>query len=352
MPPPQRKSPFFTCLSTGIQRLTAHSPHPLSHYTLKGTFLAPTTLSRILVNLCTQPLPAHERHIRETSDQVSLPGYWVAPLCASYNDLRKWELDAFSYDILLIYCHGGAFSVGHALMYSIFMTSLITLCPKLRIRIYTIEYRLPTRIKALTRYPYQHRALVIAYKKLLEMGVSPGKVVIGGDSSGAFNVLKCFEELVDEGIPLPAGMALISPLVDLWVPKDKADERARLGKGNSLERNRKSDYVGPTFLERGLVLYKAPQGVGPNVKGAEWYAQKLPKTWLSYGTGEILMDPIQDFENGLREGKVDLTTFVGTDEAHAFMMLDPKCSKDRKVWEDASHSFVAWLKSVVAGTGV
>lgn len=168
MPLPKRKSSFYTRISTVVQKLTKHEPYSLAHSTLKLTFLAPPTLSQILVGLATQPLPEHEPHIRETSDQIALPGYWyvcselsslcltvsgglrhpdppqtvlctpdsvlihqettrrrnadpevfhrVAPSVASVTDLSRWELDNEEYDILLIYFHGGAFAVGHALV--------------------------------------------------------------------------------------------------------------------------------------------------------------------------------------------------------------------------------------------
>jgi len=111
-----RKSPFFTRISSVVQKAGRHAPLALSHAFLKFTFLAPITYSRILVNLSTQPLKKHEPHIRETGDQSILPGYWVAPFVASVQDFSRWETNHEEYDILLIYCHGVAFSVGHALV--------------------------------------------------------------------------------------------------------------------------------------------------------------------------------------------------------------------------------------------
>lgn len=230
-------------------------------------------------------------------------------------------------------------------MYSVWMNHLIT-NPKLRVRIYTIEYSLPTRIDHITWYPSQHRALFIAYRKLLEWGIDPRKIVIGGDSSGGFNTLKCFEKLVEEQVPFPGGILLNSPLVDLWVPKNKREEEAHLQPGNSLEKNRKKDYVGPRFLKNGLNLYRPPLDASPIRRGLDWYAEKLPKTYLAYGTGEVLLDSIQNFEKGMRGGKVDLTVYVGKDEAHIFNVLEPKYSRNKQGLEEASQSLVSWLSRV------
>jgi hypothetical protein len=95
---------------------------------------------------------------------------------------------------------------------------------------------------------------------------------------------------------------LDSPLVDLWVSKDKGDD-AHLQPGNSLENNSKKDYVGPKFLKNGLKLYKPPLDAFPS-RGVSWYADRLPKTFLTYGSGEVLLDSIKEFETGLRGGRL------------------------------------------------
>ena len=220
----------------------------------------------------------------------------------------------------------------------------LILNPKVRVRIYTIEYKLPIRIKYGTRFPYQHQKLLTAYKKILEYGIPAGKIVIGGDSAGGFNTLKCFEKIMDEHLPRPGGILLNSPLVDLWVPKNKY-EQAQLLLGNSLQINSKKDYVSPRFLKTGLRLYKAPVDSSPSKRGA-WYAEHLPKTFLAYGSGELLLDGIRAFETELRGGKVDLTTLVGKDEAHIFHVLDPGYSRNQQNWEEANASLVTWLSRI------
>jgi hypothetical protein len=96
---------------------------------------------------------------------------------------------------------------------------------KLKVRIYSIEYRLSSKTNHITQYPVQHRTLFTAWQKLLEWGIPPGKIVLG-DSSNSFKFLKCLEIIVDENIPLPEGLLLDSPVVDLWVPENKDDEKA------------------------------------------------------------------------------------------------------------------------------
>ena len=52
---------------------------------------------------------------------------------------------------------------------------------------------------------------VAAYRGLLDGGVPPGRVVLGGDSAGGGLALALLLRLRDENHPLPAGAALFSP---------------------------------------------------------------------------------------------------------------------------------------------
>lgn len=152
-------------------------------------------------------------YLYPTSDQVNLSGYWFAAFNDTNKDIQTWELDHEDFDILLVYIHGGGFMVGQALMYSAWMDSLVN--SNLRIRIYTMEYELPSKSKPETQYPCQHELLYKVYTTLLAVGISHNKIVIGGDSSGGFNTLKCFEEIIQNGTLMPGGIMLNSPLLDL-----------------------------------------------------------------------------------------------------------------------------------------
>lgn len=122
---PTRKSPFVTRISTVLQQATKHEPYDLVRARLTATYNANVTFCRILVNLATQPLPEQERNIRATSDPALLPGYWIAPNVQKVVEIAKWETDVDDYDMILMYCHGGAFAVGHSLVRpSIYHTSI------------------------------------------------------------------------------------------------------------------------------------------------------------------------------------------------------------------------------------
>jgi acetyl esterase/lipase len=58
---------------------------------------------------------------------------------------------------------------------------------------------------------------VAAYERLLEDGIAPESIVIGGDSAGGCLVLATLMALRDSGIPLPAGGFTMSAVTDLRI---------------------------------------------------------------------------------------------------------------------------------------
>jgi epsilon-lactone hydrolase len=56
---------------------------------------------------------------------------------------------------------------------------------------------------------------VASYRWLLEQGITPGRIVIAGDSAGGGLTVATLVALKDARVPLPAGGVCISPWVDL-----------------------------------------------------------------------------------------------------------------------------------------
>merc|ERR1711920_877207 len=63
-------------------------------------------------------------------------------------------------------------------------------------------------------YPKQRDSLVELYKRLLTL-YEPEDIIVMGDSAGGNLALATVLKAIDDGCPAPAGIALISPWVDL-----------------------------------------------------------------------------------------------------------------------------------------
>lgn len=81
-------------------------------------------------------------------------------------------------------------------------------------------------------YPAALDDVHAAYLALLDDGLAPERIGVAGDSAGAQLALALTLRLRDRGEPLPAGLALISPLTDLTL----SDERVRTNTTDALLR--------------------------------------------------------------------------------------------------------------------
>jgi hypothetical protein len=86
---------------------------------------------------------------------------------------------------------------------------------------------------------------------------------------------------------------------------------------------------------------KSPSLLLLRTKGAQWYLEQLPATYIAYGTHEVLLDGIRKFQ-GAFNGK-ELMVFEGEGEAHVFNVLEMRYSKTRQIWRNANESMVEWL---------
>jgi len=69
---------------------------------------------------------------------------------------------------------------------------------------------------------------IAAYEFLLEDGIDPGRIAIGGDSAGGGITLATLVRLREAGRPLPACAWLISPWVDLEMTGTTLDSKAEV----------------------------------------------------------------------------------------------------------------------------
>jgi len=127
-----------------------------------------------------------------------LPVEWVSPS----------DLDAPITDGVILYFHGGGFVLGDL---NTHLRAVAALSRVTRLPLVHIEYR---------QYPEVDLATTIqdclgAYRHLLSQGVDPAKVILAGDSAGGFLAFATAQQAPKHGLPAPAGVVGISPLLEL-----------------------------------------------------------------------------------------------------------------------------------------
>jgi acetyl esterase/lipase len=145
------------------------------------------------------PIPRRLRSVlRRRPDQLGgVAGEWI----------ERQSPDLVSTGTL-VYFHGGAYVAGSPATHREWVSRLTwaTGC-----RSFVPDYRLAPA----HRFPAAVDDAIAVYRALLEAGVAPESIVLGGDSAGGGLALALLLRLRDEGHPLPAGAVLFSPYTDL-----------------------------------------------------------------------------------------------------------------------------------------
>jgi acetyl esterase/lipase len=148
-------------------------------------------------------------------DAAGLHGEWVAtPNSAT--------------DQVLYFLHGGGFSAGSCVTHR---EMAARLCLASGLRVLLFDYRLAPEHP----FPAAVEDAGEAYQWLLENGIQPEQIVIGGDSAGGGLALSTLLWLRDLETPLPGAAVLISPWLDLDLTGPSLDTRAEVDPLCSIE---------------------------------------------------------------------------------------------------------------------
>jgi monoterpene epsilon-lactone hydrolase len=163
-----------------IRFLQAYIPLPVSRWMLKRT----------------RGSIQHEAGMQ--SEQVSADGVaceWIIPQ-------NTWR------DQVLLYLHGGGFVLGLTVQH---FHMVGYLAKKMAVRSLMVDYRLAPE------YPFPGALddCVATYHWLLKQGIAAHNIVLAGDSAGGNLTITSLMKLRDNGDPLPAAAACLSPVTDL-----------------------------------------------------------------------------------------------------------------------------------------
>lgn len=109
---------------------------------------------------------------------------------------------------VVLFCHGGGFQIGSVRSHASLMSRLAETSG---VRVLGFEYRLAPE----HRFPAASEDCFSAYRALLTGGHGACQIIVAGDSAGGSLALGVALQARDQGLPLPAGIVLISPWLDL-----------------------------------------------------------------------------------------------------------------------------------------
>lgn len=143
---------------------------------------------------------------------------------------------------------------------------------------------------------------------LLQTGVDPNRVIMGGDSAGGGLALALLAQLLTDKAPLPAGLFALSPLTDMTYS------------GQSVRGNEAADVILPASRTGDLTeLYLGAQDpADPRASPLFADFKGAPPIHLSVGTTEILRDDSIRLNDSLDTQGVEVQLELAEDLPHVW----------------------------------
>lgn len=212
------------------------------------------------------PIPVvRGTEVRQTLIE-DLPAEWVtAPRAREATGKRA-----------VLYIHGGGYVFGSPRTHRNLVSRIshVTSTPAL-----AIDYRLPPEHWP----PAPTYDALTAYRHLLASGIPAEAIVVAGDSAGGGIALELVLHAIEEGLPVPAALVLLSPWADLAMTGDSVTANARL-----------DPFIPPEVVSRLVNVIVGPRDptdwrLSP-LYAPEELLTEFPPTLLQVGSRELITD--------------------------------------------------------------
>jgi acetyl esterase/lipase len=229
----------------------------------------------------------------------------------------------------ILYLHGGAFCLGSAWTHRGLTTRLALAAG---MPVWAPDYRLAPEHP----YPAALDDAAACYEAMLAGGLRPGQIVIAGDSAGGALAMALVLRLQAQRAAMPAGLVLLSPLLDLSL-SDPA----------LLTRAEKDPMVRAAWLRQALAAYACPSDAVEH-RPLEADLAGLPPLLVQVGSDEILLSDSLRLAERARACGVDCRLEIHEQRWHV-SQLQAAQLKSASAAIDAAGSF-ARRRVAVAST--
>lgn len=271
------------------------------------TFLKPLAES-ILRTVSSLSMPSGVRVVSDTIADIK--GEWILP--ESYQPNSHVES-------VLVWAHGGGFVLCSPATHRFFLARIVV---HTGVPTFCVDFRKPPRHP----FPVPRDDILNVYKGILELGYADA-VFLGGDSAGGNLVLSVTKELAEDidesscdspsslsSLPLPEGLILLSP----WVDLSDTD-------GDSWQKYADVDYIPSKQAEviAGIYAKGVPlrdSRVSPG-RCRSW-PPCFPRTLLDYGGCEVFRSQIERLADSMMDHGVELDATVEDGMVHCYPQLE------------------------------
>jgi monoterpene epsilon-lactone hydrolase len=226
---------------------------------------------------------------------------------------------------MILYFHGGGYTFGNPGTHREHIARLVA-------RTGSTATAPTYRLAPKHPFPAAVDDAIDSYRALLDCCSSPAKVIVAGDSAGAGLAVAMVHRARAEGLPLPAGLILFSPYLDL-------DHTTY-----TITTNAPTDYLPLRELSEANDWYASEeQRMNPEASPIRADLTGFPPMLVLVGGAEMMLgDSLRLAENAKRDG-VDLDLVIEPEMPHVWPALVP--------WDPASKGALRkcaqWIPRVV-----
>jgi len=258
------------------------------------------------------------RATTETLDVEGLTVYLSTPA----------EMDPAHDSFAFLDIHGGAFTYGGGEACRIWSAGWADL---LGVRCFSVDYRMPPE----DPYPAPLDDCVAAYRWLLQQ-YEAENIVVGGMSAGGNLAAAAMLRARDEGLPMPAGLVLLTPELDLTES------------GDSFETNRYADVVLVGSLAPTIAMYAGKADLNDPYLSPLFgdLTKGFPRTYLQAGTRDLFLSNAVRMHRSMRRAGVPVELHIVEGAPHGGMLGERRTPEDAEM-EAEMRRFVieCWIPS-------
>jgi acetyl esterase/lipase len=283
-------------------------PAPLSYRTrvlYAGAWVGGRTVGRV------PPLHPRSLVIAERLDTLAgrrrrMPrGTSVTPVQLDGFDAEWVRAEQASDDGVVLYFHGGGFI---ACGLNTHRPGIAAISKRSGLPAFSVAYR------QLPRTPITGSVddCLTAYRYLLDLGHKPEQIVFAGDSAGGYLTFATALKARDEGLPLPAGLVALSPLLDI-------DSTTRRQHANW----RRDTYILAKHLPKLSEFWStSPDGTAP-ISPVNEDLTGMPPSLIMAAETEVLLSDSEVMAERLWAAGAQCKLQVWRGQVHAFPMIAP-----------------------------
>ncbi|KAG8887375.1 hypothetical protein FRB98_009733 [Tulasnella sp. 332] len=244
-----------------------------------------------------------------TGEWVVGHGLWTKMQYEWNNSHDGNRMGARRKERVMLYLHGGAYYVMSAATHRPITIRLSKLCG---VRVFAVNYRLAPE----TRFPGPMHDAVSSYFRLIDdLKIPSENIIVAGDSAGGGLCLGMLMYLRDHNFPLPGGVILMSPWVDLTMSCESLDSNAEY---DIIPVPRPDDHLNPVYCYLGEEGLRRGYATNPYASPLFGDFKGLPPMLIQSGEAEVLRDEITLLAYKARRDGVEAIHELYQDAVHVF----------------------------------